>query len=180
MHSTVRPLAILAGVMFAATATMDIPHDKPETFTSTIDYALEGCFAVALLAAAVAFLFLLRSAGGIGVRTGWGLAGLGHALMGTSSAATFVRGQDSLEVIFPAGLLAIALGYVVLLVLDLRRRVVPRFAGIVLFVATIAMVVAGEGYGLVAWSAGWFAFAAVLAPARSRETAAAQVSRPVR
>ena len=53
------------------------------------------------------------------------------------------------------------LGSLVLAVLDLRRRITPRGAGVALLAGVVLMAVLGEGYGLLAWSAGWLGIAAL-------------------
>ncbi len=165
MTITTRHLALVAGGLFAVTAAIDVAVDQPRVFTSTADYLLEAVFGLALVAGAATLGSLLRSATGWAARTGFGLACLGTATLAFVAGATLVDGREVLDAVFPLGLMGILLGYAVLAVADLRRRVTPRFAGLALVGSVIAMIALGDGYGVIAWSAGWFAVAALLSPA---------------
>ncbi len=165
MHPRTRPAAALAGTLFALTAAIDIAHDQPPQFTSTADYVLEALFAGSLVASAVALALLGSSAERRVARVGWGLTLLGTVTLAVVVTATFLNGEETLDAVFPAGLLSILLGYVVLAAADLAGRVTPRFAGVALFVSGVGMIALGDGYGVVAWAAGWFALTALTAPA---------------
>lgn len=165
LNITTRHLSLLSAGLFVATAAIDIPHDQPSVFVSTADYVLEALFALALLTGAGALGSLARTSARWSARTGFGLAALGTGTVGFVAAATHVNGREVLGPVFPIGLLLIVLGYLVLAVADLRRKVEPRFAGLGLVAGLVAMIVLGDGYGLLAWAAGYAALAALLAPA---------------
>lgn len=165
MNVTTRHLALAAGALFAATAAIDIPHDQPPVFGSALDYVLEAVFTLSLVAGALTLGSLFGAARSWVARAGFGIAGLGTATVAFVAGATFVSGREVLDTVFPVGLLAIMLGYVVLAGSDLLRKVEPRFVGMALAGSVVAMVALGEGYGVLAWSAGWFAAAALLSPA---------------
>ena len=166
MHITTRHLALTAAGLFAATAAIDIPHDQADPFVTTADFALEALFAFSLAAGAATLASLrARRSAGWAARVGFGLAALGTGVLSFVAAATHVNGHDVLGGLFPLGLLAILLGYLTLAVADLRRRVRPRFAGLVLLAALVGMIALGDGYGLLAWSVGWVGVAALLGPA---------------
>lgn len=168
MTITTRHLALAAGVLFAATAAIDIPHDQAEPFVSRADFVLEAVFALSLAAAALTLGALARVAASWAARAGFGVAALGTGTLSVVAGATHVSGHDVWGAAFGLGLLGIAVGYLTLAVADLRRRVEPRYAGLVLLVALVAMVALGDGYGEIAWSVGWFTVAALLAPAPVR------------
>jgi hypothetical protein len=168
MTITTRHLALLAGTLFAVTAAINIAHDQPPVFDSSMDYVLEAVFTLSLVAGAATLFSLLRAASGWAARIGFGLAGSGTAVLAYVAGATHVSGREVFDAVFPMGLLAIMVGYVVLAVADLRRKVQPRYAGVALVGSVVAMMVLGEGYGVIAWSAGWFAVAALLSPAQVR------------
>jgi hypothetical protein len=168
MTNTIRPLAFVSGSLFAATAAIDLPHDQAREFVSTADYVLEAVFTLALAAGTLTLLALLRSATSRLARVGFAVAGLGTATLAVVAGATFVNGSEVLDTVFPLGLLGIILGYLVLAVADLRRNVEPRFVGLALIASLAAMIALGEGLGVVAWAFGWFAVAALLAPAPAR------------
>ena len=166
MTITPRHLAVLAGTFFAATAVIDIPHEQAQPFVSTIDYVLEAIFALALAFSAAALWSHSSSARTRGRRVAWSVPALGYTVLALTAGATHVAGQDVGGPAFPVGLLLVMGGSLGLLVLDLRKRLEPRGAGIVLVAAVVVMAVLGEGWGLISWSAGWFALAALLSPAR--------------
>lgn len=172
MTITPRHLAVLAGTFFAATAVIDIPHEQAQPFVATIDYVLEAVFALALGFGAAALWSHSATVRSRGRRIAWSVPALGYTVLAVTAGATHVAGQDVGGPAFPIGLLLVMGGSVALLVLDLRKRLEPRGAGIVLVAAVVVMAVLGEGWGLISWSAGWFALAALLSPAR--------VSGPVR
>ena len=183
--TSVRVPALTAAVLFAATAAVDIPHDQPSHFRTPADYVLELLFAVALSAAAIACQTWACQDGcevgcedgcraGRVTRAAVGTAAGGFVLLSASAWSTAARGQDSLGPVFLLGLLALVGSAVALLVLDLRRRVAPRFAGITFALATVGMIALGDGYGVLAWTAGWVAIAA-LSQAGTRERTAATV-----
>jgi len=166
---TTRNLALLAGALFAATAAVDIPHEQAQPFASVLDYLLEVLFSLSLAASTVAALSVSRPATGRAVTVGWRTFAAGTGLLTVVTAATAVAGHDVLGPAFLLGGLSALVGAVVLLVLDLRRRVQPRGAGMLLLAAVVAMVALGDGYGLLPWAAAWFAVSALLVPARARE-----------
>ena len=166
MTITPRHLAVLAGTFFAATAVIDIPHEQAQPFVSPIDYVLEAIFALALAFSAAALWSHSSSTRTRGRRIAWSVPALGYTVLAVTAGATHVAGQDVGGPAFPIGLLLVMGGSLALLVLDLRKRLEPRGAGIVLVAAVVVMAVLGEGWGLISWSAGWFALAALLSPAR--------------
>ena len=50
--------ALVAAVLFAVEGILELVHTQNETFTTTLDYAIEGAFAAALVAGAAALLEL--------------------------------------------------------------------------------------------------------------------------
>jgi hypothetical protein len=179
--TSVRVPALTAAVLFAATAAVDIPHDQPAHFRTPVDYVLELLFALALSASVIACQAWACQDGcrdgcraGRATRVAVGTAAGGFVLLSASAWSTAARGQDSLGPAFLLGLLALVGSAVALLVLDLRHRVAPRFAGITFALATVGMIALGDGYGVLAWTAGWVAIAA-LSQAGTRERTPATV-----
>ncbi|MGN6575195.1 MAG: hypothetical protein ACTHKG_05870 [Nocardioides sp.] len=164
-----RPLAMLAGTLFAATAAVDIPHEQAQPFASGLDYLLEVLFCLSLTTSALTAWALSRHAPGKAVLAAWRCFAGGAAVLGVVTASTAVAGHDVLGPGFLLGGLALLVGAVVLLVLDVRRRVSPRGAGMLAFGAVVAMVALGDGYGLLPWAAVWFAMSALLAPVGARQ-----------
>ncbi|RYU15645.1 hypothetical protein [Nocardioides iriomotensis] len=168
MQLTARPAALVAGTLFAATAAIDVPHVQAQPFAGPLDYALEALFAAALWSAALALWLLSRAATGRGRRVAWRVPAAGCGLVAVAATATLVAAHDVLGPVFMLGLLLVLAGYLVLAVLDLRRRLTPRFAGLCLAAGTVGMVALGDGVGTVAWAAAWFGVAALLQPASAR------------
>ena len=161
MRPTTSALALTAGALFAVTAGFDIPHHQPDPFAGPIDYVLETSFSLSLAAAGATTWTLLRSATSRLAQVGWALLTLGYALLTVVTAATAVNGGDVLGPVFGVALLSIAVGCLTLFGADAAGRTAPRGAGVVLLVGLVAMMALGEGYGLLAWSAAWFAVAAL-------------------
>lgn len=161
MRISTSALAVTAGVLFAATAAIDIPHHQPDPFGGPVDYVLETSFSLALAAGAATAWTLLRSARHRFAQAGWSLVGLGYAALTVVTGCTALNGGDVLGPLFGLSLLAISLGSLVLFATDAAARVAPRGAGVVSLVGLVAMMALGEGYGLLAWSAMWFAVAAL-------------------
>jgi tellurite resistance protein TehA-like permease len=164
--------AIVSATLFAATAAIDIPHTQHQPFTTVADYALELLFAAALVSASVACHVWTCLQPGRGARIAVGTAASGFGFLGISALATAARGQDSLGPVFLLGLVLLLGAAVSLLVLDLRRRLAPRFAGITFALGMVAMLVLGEGYGVLAWTASWAAVAALSQVGRREPVAA--------
>jgi hypothetical protein len=162
MRLSTSTLAMTAGVLFAATAAIDIPHTQPDEFTGSLDYALEVLFSLSMAASTAAAWALLRDAGSRVARVGWTAVGIGYALLTVVTAATAASGGNVLGPVFGLALLAIGIGSVTLTAGDVAGRVAPRGAGIVTLVGLVSMVALGEGYGLLGWSAAWFAVGALL------------------
>jgi hypothetical protein len=164
-----RTLALAAGTLFAATAAIDIPHEQAQPFVSMLDYLLEVLFCVSLTTSALTAWSLSRSAGGRAVLAAWRCFATGSGVLAVVTGATAAAGRDVLGPGFLLGGLAILVGAVMLLVLDVRRRVSPRGGGMLLLGAVVAMVALGDGYGLLPWAAVWFAMSALLAPTGARQ-----------
>jgi hypothetical protein len=178
MFSTTLPtsrLAVAAGVLFAVTAGIDIPHHQSDPFDGALDYVLEAAFSASLALAAAGSWTLLRSAASRPAKAGWSLTAAGFGMLTVVTAATALTGGDVLGPVFGLALLAIAVGSVTLCVADALRRVEPRGSGVVMLVGLVAMVALGDGYGLLAWSAAWFAVAAL-----GRENGGVQLPRTSR
>lgn len=154
-------LALVPAAPFAALGVLEVLHRQPAQFAAPIDYLIEVVFVVAATAAAVT-LAALSARAVAGVRAAWAAASGGSAALATSAVATAVVGHDALGPLFLLGLLGLVVGYVGAAVLDLRGRVQPSRAGVVLlgsFIASIALETTGAG-GLVL-AAGWFAVGAL-------------------
>ena len=164
MRLTTSPLALAAGALFAVTAAIDIPHAQPDDFAGAMDYVLEAVFCLSMLASVAATWTLLRSAASRPARTGWGVLGTGYTLLTFVTGATAASGGNVLGPVFGLGLLALVVGSLLLAGTDLAGRVTPRGAGLVTLVGLVAMVALGDGYGVLAWSAVWFAVAALSRP----------------
>jgi hypothetical protein len=170
MSLSPRPVALAAGLLMSASAAIDIPYAQHDVFSTATDYVLEGFFALGLVTGATTLWMLCRAAPRRGARLAWAVAATGTSLVGLAATGTVLAGRNVLGPAFGLGLLAILVGYAVLAVLDLRRRVSPRFAGLALAASVVAMAALGDGPGMIGWAAGWFALAALLQPVGARAT----------
>ncbi len=132
MSLSPRPVALAAGLLMSASAAIDIPYAQHDVFSTATDYVLEGFFALGLVTGATTLWLLCRAAPRRGARLAWAVAATGTSLVGLAATGTVLAGRNVLGPAFGLGLLAILVGYAALAVLDLRRRVSPRFAGVAL------------------------------------------------
>jgi hypothetical protein len=165
-RSTLFWIALTAAGLYAATGAIELVHDQPTVFADPIDYWLEGIFVAALAASVTVLASLARARWtGAGTTFGWTPAACGHLALLVAALVTAIEGREALDVVFPLGVLAIVAGYLVLAVLDARRRLVPRGAGLVLLAGFVAGAVVdgalGGGGGLV-FAASWAALARLI------------------
>lgn len=168
-------LALLAAGAYAVTGALELVHDQPTVFADPIDYVIETAFVLAL-AATVGVLFSIGRAGlsGRPAMAGWILAVAGNAALATAALATTIEGREALDPLFPLGFLAIIAGYLTLAVVDLRSRLVPPRAGLLLllgFIATALIDNLVTGGGTLVLAATWAAL--------GRLISAPQVIRPL-
>jgi hypothetical protein len=170
---TLAPATWVATAGYAVTGALELLHDQRSTFATPLDYLIEIAFAVGLGATAVATYALYATRPRArSVAVGWLLATVGHLALFVSAAGTAAAGHDALGPAFTLGLLAALGGYVTLLVADLRGRVRPARAGVVLLVGLVGSVVLGAvtaamlsngGGGTLALAASWAAVARLAA-----------------
>lgn len=150
-------VATVAALPFAVLGALELVHDQADVFTEPLDYAVEVVFAVAMSAAAAAYGALAALGRGL-VRIAWCLASGGSTAVAVAAAATAAAGEETLGAVLGLGLLAVLLGLVAALVLDLRGRVAPRRSGVVLALALVGSVlVETTGTGGLVLGLGWFA-----------------------
>jgi hypothetical protein len=131
---------------------------RPGT-TLPASYVIEVLFFGALALGVAALAGLALAARGA-ARVAWWLAAGGHAVLVVAAAVTAVRGRESLDPVVPLGVLASLLGFALACALDLRGRVHPARAGLVLLAGWIgAMVLGGVDFGSLALAASWCALA---------------------
>ena len=159
-------LALLAAGAYAVTGALELGHDQPTVFASPIDYVIEATFVLAL-AASVGVLFAIGRArlSGRPAMAGWMVAVAGNAALATAALATTIEGREALDPLFPLGFLAIVAGYLTLAIVDLRSRLVPPRAGLLLLLGFIATAVIDNlvtGGGTLVLAATWAALGRLL------------------
>lgn len=165
-RNTLSWLALAAAGLYAVTGAIELAHDQPTVFADPIDYWLEGFFAAGLVASVAVLASIAHAAlSGRPATIGWTVGAAGNGALLVAAVATVVNGRETLDPLFGLGFLAIAIGYITLTVIDLRKRLVPSRAGLALFVGFAATavfdnLVAGAG-GLVL-AASWAAFARLI------------------
>ena len=154
-------LALLAAGAYAVTGALALSHDQPTVFADTIDYVIEASFALALVVSVGVLLSIGRARlSGRAATVGWTLAAAGNAALATAALATAIEGGEALDPLFPLGFLAIVVAYLTLAVLDIRRRLAPSRAGLVLLVGFVATAVIDNvvtGGGTLVLAATWAA-----------------------
>lgn len=167
MSRSVLPSALVAGVLYALVGVLELVHGQGTVFTSPVEYGIEWLFVAALGAVVVVLVASARSAADRLTATGFVVAACGTAAMGLAAVATAVTGRESLDVLFPLGVLLTGVGLLALAVQDVRRRVYPARAGIVLAAAFVLAIPADAvaGSGSLVLAAGWLAVARLLSSA---------------
>ena len=160
-------LALLAAAAYAVTGALELSHDQPTVFADTLDYVIEGMFVVALVASVGVLVYIAKA--GLSGRTAtfaWSVAAAGNFSLATAALATTLEGREALDPLFPLGFLAIVVGYLALAVVDLRARLVPPRAGLVLLVGFIATAIVDNlvtGGGTLVLAATWAALGRLIA-----------------
>ncbi len=174
-------LALIAAGAYALTGALELAHDQPTVFVDPIDYVIEIAFVLALAASAGVLLSIARARlSGRPATVAWMVALAGNAALATAALATAIEGREALDPLFPLGFLAVVAGYLTLAVIDLRGRLVPPRAGLLLlvgFVATAAIDNLVTGGGTLVLAATWAALGRLIsapdgASERRRVTAA--------
>lgn len=154
-------LALLAAGAYAVTGALELSHDQPTVFADPIDYVIETAFVLGLAASVGVLLTIGRARlSGRPAMAGWMLAVAGNAALASAALATIIDGREALDPLFPLGFLAIVIGYLTLAVVDLRSRLVPPRAGLLLLVGFIATAVIDNlvtGGGTLVLAATWAA-----------------------
>jgi hypothetical protein len=162
--------ASAAAGLYAAVGILELAFGQETVFTSPVEYVIEWLF-VGALGAAVTFLVAgARSATDRLTAVSFGAAAAGHIAMGIAAVATAIAGRESLDVLFPLGVLLGGIGLLALAVQDLRRRVEPWRAGLVLAAAFVLAIPADAlaGSGSLVLAAGWSAMTRLLATSTAR------------
>ena len=185
-HILLTRLALIAAGAYALTGALELAHDQPPVFVDPFDYMIESAFVVAL-AASVAVLFSIGRArlSGRPATVGWMLAVAGNATLAIAALATTIDGREALDPLFPLGFLAIVAGYLTLAAVDLRNRLVPPRAGLLLLLGFSATAVIDNlvtGGGTLVLAATWAALSRlisapdVMKPSGRRRVTAAEAS----
>jgi hypothetical protein len=162
------------GVLYAVVGALQLAFDQATVFASASDYVIEWLFVAALVLTIGLFARAARASEDRLTAVAWTIAAAGQTAMGVAALVTAVAGRESLDVVFPLGVLLTLVGLVVLAVQDVRRRVLPSRAGLVLagaFVLSIPADVLVEA-GSLALAAGWLAVARLAASGRELAPAA--------
>ena len=166
-RTTLSRIALAAAGLYAVTGALELSHDQPATFVDPIDYLIEGAFVVALLASVVVLARLARAGlSGPSGTIGWTLATAGNGALLVAAGATTINGREALDPLFPLGFLAIVAGYLTLAVVDVRRRLVPPRAGLVLLLGFVATAIVDNlvtGGGTLVLAATWAALGRLIA-----------------
>ena len=168
-HTRLAPLACVAAAGYAVTGAVELAHDQAPVFADTLDWVIEGAFAIAMAASFVVLVAIARA-----TRrrpepaTGWALAAIGTAALGAPALASTIAGRHTFDPLFiDLGLLAIVIGYLMLALAHLRHRLPSPSAGLVLFAGFIPFMLidthatgnllAGCAWLIVAASWAWVA-----------------------
>lgn len=171
-------LMLAVAVPHAAFGVLEVVHDQNEVFQEPLDWVVEVCFAAAMLGAGLALRAMARRAGGV-TRAAWHTAAAGSVAVGAAATATAVAGEEVLDPVLAVGLLAVLLGYLAALVLDLRGHVLPRRAGVVLFVSLLgSLLLEPTGAGGLVLAAGWLGLARLAAEPGDDVPSSARVEQP--
>jgi hypothetical protein len=158
------PVALAIGVLYAVVGALQLAFDQATVFASASDYVIEWLFVAALALTIGLFARAARTSEDRLTAVAWTIAAAGQTAMGVAALVTAVAGRESLDVVFPLGVLLTLVGLVVLAVQDVRRRVQPSRLSIPADVLV--------GAGSLALAAGWLAVARLAASDRELAPAA--------
>ena len=166
MTTTTRSLPLLAlgaGLAYTLTGAIEVGHDQAVVFDDPADYVIEYAFAMAL-AFSAAVTALLTRVNRAGARAAWGVATAGHAVLFVAASVTAVRGRESLDPVFPLGVLLVLGAALALTVLTVRGRGTPPRVGIALLAGFVGAMALDPlaGAGSLALAASWIAIARLL------------------
>lgn len=128
--------ALVAALLFAVEGILELVHTQNDTFSTALDYAIEGAFGAALVAGAAALLELRDR----GPKVPLTIAAAGHGALAIAAASTFVRGEDALGPIFMLGVLGVTAGFIATAVQDARGTLEPKRTGLALLVTWVASI----------------------------------------
>jgi hypothetical protein len=155
---------IVAGLGYLVQAVMGLIKPQTEVFSGTADYVLEAVFIVALVATIFSWIglhsFAQKRHGKVGTIGFW-LAVIGTGLMTISAIATLFAGANSLGLAFLGGVLLALLGYILVGMMVLREKILPRWGGMALmlgFPLSVFLSAFGGGilFGLAWLGVGYF------------------------
>ena len=164
MTRSLGPVALVAGLLYAVVGALELAFGQGRVFTSPVEYVIEWAFAAALVLVVTALAAGARTSVDRLARGCFGVAAAGHAALLVAAVATAWSGREALDAVFPVGVLLSGLGLLALAVQDVRRRVRPPRAGVVLAVAFVLAIPADAlaGSGSLVLAAGWLAVSRLL------------------
>lgn len=168
MSRSLAPVAFAAGALHAAAGALSLAFGQETVFDSATDYVIEWVFVGALVLSTGVLLGLARVTADRVARMACAVAAAGQAGMLVAATATAVAGRESLDALFPVGVLLTLIGFVGLAVQDLRRRVTPAHAGVVLAAGFVLAILADAllGVGSLVLAASWLALGRLLSGSR--------------
>jgi hypothetical protein len=162
------PVALSVGVLYAVLGGLELAFGQATVFASPTDHVIEWLFVAVLALGALLLVRAARESDARVTSVAFLVTAVGHTAMGVAALATAVAGRESLDALFPLGVLLTLCGLVALAVQDLRKRVLPPHVGVVLAVAFVLAIPAGAliDVGSLVLAAGWLATARLLGAAR--------------
>jgi hypothetical protein len=173
MTRSLTPVALGAGLLYAVIGVLELVHGQEPVFSSPVEYVIEWAFVVALGLAIIVLASGARSAADRLTGAFLAVAAAGHGAMLVAAVATAINGRESLDALFPVGVLLSGVGLLAVAVQDLRHRVLPARVGIVLAAAFVLAIPAGTlaQSGSLVLAAGWLAVTRRLAGVREPQPA---------
>jgi hypothetical protein len=164
VNRSLGPVALVAGLLYAVLGALQLAFGQGTVFTSPVEYVIEWMFVAALVLGVTALAAGARTSGDRLTRGCLAVAAAGHAALLVAAAATAWAGREALDAVFPAGVLLSGLGLLAVAIQDLRRRVRPSRAGVVLAAAFVLAIPADAlaGAGSLVLAAGWLALSRLL------------------
>ena len=165
-HTRLAQVACVAAAGYAVTGAVELAHDQAPVFADTLDWIIEGAFAIGMAASFVVLVAIARATlPRPEPATGWALAAIGTAALGAAALASTIAGRHTFDPFFiDLGFLAIMIGYSLLAFAHLRQGLpfspsggMFLFAGFIPIMTISGSATAGNlltGYGtlMVAWS----------------------------
>jgi len=169
--------AVVAAAGYLVVAAITLVAPQPNDHWNAAGRALEAAFIAGLLGSVVAIpavtdYLTQRSFGRLAGR----LAQVGYLSMAIASAASLIKGGDTLGPVFVLGVFATLLGLLLLGLGGIREGLAPRWTPVVPFASMLVGIALADHGGCAVIAAGWIVMTVVMSSSSTAAPAATAVA----